>query len=138
MNLTLLRGWLVGARSASSLGRDMDRRDFLKSTGTLIAAATVSSGLPAGAESTLVPKAKSRSVLPINRNWRYSAKASEAARARVFDDSKFERVTVPHTTFVCRGTASTKRHTSLFLCIAGGCGFRPRRAANAFLWTLKE
>ena len=97
MNLTLLRGWLVGARSASSLGRDMDRRDFLKSTGTLIAAATVSSGLPAGAESTLAPKAKSRSILPINRNWRYSAKASEAARARVFDDSKFDRVAVPHT-----------------------------------------
>ena len=74
----------------------MDRRDFLKTTGTLIAGATVASGLSApnaSAESTT----KGRMVLPINRNWRFSPKATDAARARAFDDSGFERVTVPHT-----------------------------------------
>jgi len=76
----------------------MDRRDFLKTTGSLIAGATVASGLPAagyGAESA--PSAKGRMVLPINRNWRYSPAATSAARARDFDDTGFARVTVPHT-----------------------------------------
>ena len=76
----------------------MDRRDFLKTTGSLIAGATVASGLPAagyGAESA--PSAKGRMVLPINRNWRYSPAATSAARARNFDDTGFARVTVPHT-----------------------------------------
>jgi beta-galactosidase len=74
----------------------MDRRDFLKTTGTLIAGATVASGLPTpngAAELT----AKGRMVLPINRNWRFSPKATAIAHAREFDDSKFARVTVPHT-----------------------------------------
>jgi beta-galactosidase len=76
----------------------MDRRDFLKTTGTLIAGATVAPGLPAAsfaAESA--PSAKGRLVLPINRNWRYSSTATPAAHERDFDDSKFVRVTVPHT-----------------------------------------
>jgi beta-galactosidase len=72
----------------------MDRRDFLKTTGTLIAGATVASGLPVAAEASA---ATGRKILPINRNWRYSPKATEAARAKAFDDSKFARVTVPHT-----------------------------------------
>ena len=76
----------------------MDRRDFLKTTGTFLAGATVASGLPAagyGAEPA--PAATGRMVLPINRNWRYSPKATPAAHARDFDDSGFARVTVPHT-----------------------------------------
>jgi beta-galactosidase len=76
----------------------MDRRDFLKISGTVLAGATVASGLPAAAlaaEST--PGRKGRIVLPINRNWRYSPTATPAARARDFDDSRFARVTVPHT-----------------------------------------
>lgn len=72
----------------------MDRRDFLKSTGTMIAAATVANGLPATAEASA---RSGRLVLPINRNWRYSPKAVDAARAKTFDDSKFERVVIPHT-----------------------------------------
>ena len=71
----------------------MDRRDFLKSTGTLIAASAVSPGLPAFAADA----AKGRVVLPINRRWRYSPKAVEAAHERDFDDGAFARVTVPHT-----------------------------------------
>ena len=73
----------------------MDRRDFLKTTGTLIAGATVASGLPASAEAE--SNTGGRKILPINRNWRFSSKATDAARARDFDDSKFARVTVPHT-----------------------------------------
>ena len=76
----------------------MDRRDFLKISGTALAGATVASGLPAAglaAESTSA--GKGRMVLPINRNWRFSPVATPAARARDFDDSGFTRVTVPHT-----------------------------------------
>jgi beta-galactosidase len=76
----------------------MDRRDFLKTTGTIVAGATVASGLPSyGAESA--PVSNGRTVLPINRNWRFSPAATPAARARDFDDSSFTRVTVPHTNF---------------------------------------
>jgi beta-galactosidase len=75
----------------------MDRRNFIKSTGTLIAAATVANGLTAAAEPAAVAERSQRMVLPINRGWRFSLKATDAARARVFDDSKFERVVVPHT-----------------------------------------
>ena len=73
----------------------MDRRDFLKATGTMIAATAVSQGLPATAQS--VPASKGRVVLPINRRWRYSPKTSAAAHERAFDDSAFARVTIPHT-----------------------------------------
>ncbi|MGD0903128.1 MAG: sugar-binding domain-containing protein, partial [Terracidiphilus sp.] len=75
----------------------MDRRGFLKTTGTLIAGATVASGVPAAYSAEPAPAATGRLVLPINRNWRYSPKATPAARARDFDDSGFARVTVPHT-----------------------------------------
>jgi beta-galactosidase len=73
----------------------MDRRDFLKTTGTLIAASAMvpSTGFAAGT----APAAKGRLVLPINRRWRYSPKATAAAHERLFNDSSFERVTIPHT-----------------------------------------
>ena len=38
-----------------------------------------------------------RTVLPMNRKWRYSRSAVADARMQDFDDSKFERVVVPHT-----------------------------------------
>ena len=74
----------------------MDRRNFLKTTGTMLAATAMAPGLPA-AELSAVPAAKGRVVLPINRRWRYSPKATDAAQERDFDDSGFARVTVPHT-----------------------------------------
>ncbi len=43
------------------------------------------------------PPADGRLILPINRNWRYSKTPSDAAHAKDFDDSSFERVVVPHT-----------------------------------------
>jgi beta-galactosidase len=76
----------------------MDRRDFLKISGTALAGATVASSLSAaGLAAEPTPAGKGRMVLPINRNWRYSPKATPAARARDFDDSHFARITVPHT-----------------------------------------
>jgi beta-galactosidase len=76
----------------------MDRRDFIKTTGTVIAGATLSSGVLAG--NPAQPEGsgnEGRLVFPINRNWRYSAKFVEGAHAREFDDSGFERVVIPHT-----------------------------------------
>src|ERR1035437_9356778 len=76
----------------------MDRRDFLKTTGTIVAGATVASGLPAaGYAAESATTATGRIVLPINRNWRYSPIATAGAHARDFDDTGFARVTVPHT-----------------------------------------
>jgi beta-galactosidase len=73
----------------------MDRRNFVKSTGTIIAGATI---VPhALAEMAPDISGKGRLVLPMNRNWRYSHSASDAAHAKDFDDSGFERIVVPHT-----------------------------------------
>jgi len=68
----------------------MDRRDFLKTTGAIVAGATVASGLP-GYAAESAPAATGRMVLPINRNWRFSPTASDAAHARDFDDSVYSR-----------------------------------------------
>jgi beta-galactosidase len=76
----------------------MDRRDFMKTAGTLIAGASLSN--TSIAEHAAAPASESqggRIVLPINRGWRYAPHAPEAAHARDFDDAHFERVVVPHT-----------------------------------------
>ncbi|HKV62208.1 MAG TPA: glycoside hydrolase family 2 TIM barrel-domain containing protein [Candidatus Acidoferrum sp.] len=76
----------------------MDRRDFLKTTSTVIAGATLAPSALAG--NSPLPgdsKADGRIVLPINRNWRYNKSFVEGAHARDFDDSSFERVVIPHT-----------------------------------------
>jgi len=76
----------------------MDRRDFLKTAGTLVACATVASG---ASSSSLADEAavtgQGRTALPLNRNWRFSPTATPAAHDRDFDDSGFTRIAVPHT-----------------------------------------
>jgi beta-galactosidase len=74
----------------------MDRRNFLKTTGTFIAAATIARS-PFASGSAEPNAAQGRLVLPINRNWRYSRTVVEGAHARDFDDSAYERVVIPHT-----------------------------------------
>ncbi len=76
----------------------MHRRDFLKTTSTVIAGATIARAALAG-NSTLPAdsKADGRMILPINRNWRFNKSIVEGAHAREFDDSSFERVVIPHT-----------------------------------------
>lgn len=72
----------------------MDRRQFLKTSGTALAATTVG----AVAHAQVSPSAPvGRLTLPVNRGWRYSRTMTDAAHAADFDDSSFERVVVPHT-----------------------------------------
>jgi beta-galactosidase len=71
----------------------MRRREFLKTSATVAAAATlpaVSFAAPTSVESP-------RTILPINRNWRYHPSKVAGAEAPAFDDAKFERIVIPHT-----------------------------------------
>ena len=72
----------------------MDRRGFLRTTGTLIAGASLA---PHSLAENRNSESSGRLILPMNRNWRYSRNFSEAAHAKDFDDSGFERVAIPHT-----------------------------------------
>jgi beta-galactosidase len=74
----------------------MDRRNFLKTTGTFIAGATIAQSA-FGKTTAEANTAPGRLIFPINRNWRFSSSVVEGAHARDFDDSGFERVVVPHT-----------------------------------------
>jgi beta-galactosidase len=75
----------------------MDRRNFLKTTSTVIAG-TLASGTLAGTSPLAADApAGGRMVLPMNRNWRFHNSVIDAAHRRDFDDSAFERVVVPHT-----------------------------------------
>jgi beta-galactosidase len=72
----------------------MDRRDFMKAATTLVASAALHRGEFAqnsGSENG------ARLVLPMNRGWRYSPSFVEGGHGLSFDDSKFDRVVVPHT-----------------------------------------
>jgi beta-galactosidase len=71
----------------------MDRRHFLKTTGTLIAGATLVPSAFAREPET----SESRLVLPMNRSWLYSRSVVEGAYRKDFDDSGYEKVVVPHT-----------------------------------------
>ncbi len=76
----------------------MERRDFLKTTSTVIAGATLVPSALAG--NTARPgdsTAQGRMILPINRNWKYSKSVVEGGHRKDFDDSGFERVVIPHT-----------------------------------------
>ncbi len=75
----------------------MERRDFIKKTGTLVAGILAESALAETPSSSPLPCAGGRLVLPMNRNWRFSRSAVADACMKDFDDSKFERVVVPHT-----------------------------------------
>ena len=71
----------------------MHRRDFLKTSSTLVASTALPSSTLALAETAT----SGRSILPINRGWRYKASKFSGAEAADFDDSGFERVVIPHT-----------------------------------------
>ena len=72
----------------------MDRRRFLKTSGTALAATKLSHSGVAQQNTASTP---GRLVLPINRGWRYSPTVNEAAHAADFDDSSYAEVVVPHT-----------------------------------------
>ena len=76
----------------------MDRRNFLKTTGTVIAGATLArDAFASAAQHSSDSAAGGRLILPINRNWRYNRKFVAGAHEAKFDDAAFERVVVPHT-----------------------------------------
>jgi len=78
--------------------RQMDRRRFLKQTGTLIAGAALAPyALPESGAQPGVSTATGRLIFPMNRKWRYSRSVVEGGHAKDFDDSGFERVVIPHT-----------------------------------------
>lgn len=74
----------------------IDRRNFLRSSGALLAAVTLESNALAEIGPATASRA-GRMILPMNRGWRYSAQRTENATARDFNDSAFEEVTIPHT-----------------------------------------
>jgi len=76
----------------------MDRRAFLQQTGTIIAGAALVpySQSEAGAQPDALASA-GRLILPMNRNWRYSRAVVEGGHAKEFDDSKLDRIVIPHT-----------------------------------------
>jgi len=74
----------------------MERREFLKSTGALLAGATIARSTVASAAESPTLGETGRLVLPMNRNWRYMPKMVPEASLATFDDSQFERVVVPH------------------------------------------
>ncbi|MGB6886281.1 MAG: glycoside hydrolase family 2 TIM barrel-domain containing protein [Candidatus Acidiferrum sp.] len=75
----------------------MDRRDFLKTTSTVLAGTTLAKGLLAANPAAPASSGEGRLVFPINRNWRYNRSFVEGAHGKEFDDSAFERVVIPHT-----------------------------------------
>jgi beta-galactosidase len=68
------------------------RRDFIKTAGAVLAS-TALSGSRALAEEQISP---GRMILPMNRNWLYSPSKVAGAEAVEFDDSKFQRIVIPH------------------------------------------
>src|SRR5580700_10794856 len=75
----------------------MQRRDFIKTTSTLIAGMLAQHAFAKTSGPSSAPAAVGRLVLPMNRNWRFSRSAIPEARGKDFDDSNFERVVIPHT-----------------------------------------
>ncbi|MGO9938801.1 MAG: glycoside hydrolase family 2 protein [Terracidiphilus sp.] len=71
----------------------MVRRDFIKTAGAVLASAA----LPVSEAFADAKSPQGRMILPMNRNWRYHPAKVEGAETIGFDDSKFERVVVPHT-----------------------------------------
>jgi beta-galactosidase len=74
---------------------NLERRDFIKTTGTLMAGAAL---LPATFAHALDPSPLGgRLVLPMNRNWLFSPSIAGGSHEKSFDDSHYEKVVIPHT-----------------------------------------
>ena len=74
----------------------MNRRSFLKATGSLVATASLMRSRLA--RSADPPATSGRLVIPINRGWRFSRTVVDASHARDFVDTSYDRVVLPHTT----------------------------------------
>ena len=74
----------------------MQRREFLKFTATAAAASALSSASVFAVE----PASQGRTVLPINRSWRYHPAKVDGAHLASFNDAAFKSVVIPHTNAV--------------------------------------
>jgi len=74
----------------------IDRRRFLKNTGTGLAGITLLTKLPLSADAQN-GTASLRRVYPLNHNWLFREQAQPSATATTFNDAAFKRVTIPHT-----------------------------------------
>ena len=72
----------------------MIRRDFIK-LASAVAAGSAFSATAGVAEPAV--GAGGRQILPLNRNWRFHPARVDGAESPGFDDSKFQRVVIPHT-----------------------------------------
>jgi beta-galactosidase len=82
----------------------MLRREFIKATGTVLAV----SALPGTTVFAAEKRTPGRTVLPINRKWRYHPSKVEGAHLLAFNDATFESVVIPHTN-VTKSTSSSRR-----------------------------
>src|SRR6476646_3908721 len=72
----------------------MDRRNFIVSSATLVAAAHLA---PLALGESAASSATGRIILPINRGWKFSPKQVDGGHDKNFDDSAFDHVALPHT-----------------------------------------
>jgi len=72
----------------------MKRREFIKSGSATLAALALDRK---GFAQPLGSRSSGRQLLPMNRNWRFSAQRTPGDTAPDFDDLRFEQVTIPHT-----------------------------------------
>jgi beta-galactosidase len=72
----------------------VNRRGFLKAGAAGMSGAWLWQA--AARAQTKASGASARRILPMNRNWLYGGRAVAGCAAADFDDSKFQRVTIPH------------------------------------------
>jgi beta-galactosidase len=75
----------------------MQRRDFMKRTGIAIAGLLAESAFAESSGLSSAREVDGRLVFPMNRNWLFSRSTVADGHMKDFDDSKFERVVIPHT-----------------------------------------
>lgn len=76
----------------------LPRRDFLKTTSAGLAGLTLLPQFQASTSAkTPVPRESERIIVPLNHNWLYSETVVPNAASPTLNDSKFARVTIPHT-----------------------------------------
>src|ERR1051325_9159548 len=72
------------------------RRKFIQTSSAALVGLSLSKHLNVSESSTTGPPISPRRIFPLNHNWRYSDTVTAGATGIEFDDSKFERVTIPH------------------------------------------
>ena len=75
------------------IGHRLDRRKFLKTTGAGLAGIALLPRSPVAEGAVVSP----RRILDFNHKWLFSDRLATGATAIAFNDTGFERVTIPHT-----------------------------------------